>query len=93
MRKKAEKYILNYLNENPTGIDILDCEFIDGFAKATGAKVKFTYWGANKCNYAAKTLSRMCKAGILERFVIGLGNNWQKGFPKWVYVYRAAITH
>jgi hypothetical protein len=90
MHVVAEAFILYYLEKHSFGggVDILDSDFVDAFAIATQCKVKATCFGAFKCDYLGRTLSRMYKDKQLKRGRIGLsGGSWYPGFPKWVYVY------
>jgi len=84
-KEKAQKFILDYLNKNARA-DILNADFIDKFIEATGSKYVFQPWGAHTCRYAGVMLSDLYRAGKISRVKIGI-NNWQPGFPKWVYVY------
>ena len=70
-----------------SGVDVLDSAFVDAYADKTGAQVFIQPFGANTCRQLGRDLSKMYKNGLLERGRIGLGFNWQHGFPKWVYSY------
>lgn len=85
MKQKAEDFILKQAEE--TGVDMLNLEFVDNFAKHTGAKLTITMYGANKCGYLSKTLSRMYQEGKLNRYPVGLPSMPSSGFPKWIYHY------
>jgi hypothetical protein len=92
MKEQAEEFILGWLEYNHS-INILDSNFIDTFSDVTGARIEPILFGPNKCKYASTTLSKMYKEKILTRRVVGLGSNWQPGFPKWVYSYRLADSN
>jgi hypothetical protein len=87
MKDKAEQFIFDWLRNDPVGVNILDRDFVDKFVEHTGARIQVMLWGANKCPYLSKTLSRMYADGKLNRDSMSLGANWQPGFPKWVYCY------
>jgi hypothetical protein len=53
-----------------------------------GAKFEGVAWGADHCPQLGRDLTRLYKARKLTRFRIGLGQNWQPGFPKWVWSYQ-----
>lgn len=50
-------------------------------------KRRETTWGSQPVAQAMTDLARMAKAGILERRHIGLGRNWEPGFPRYVMSY------
>ena len=68
-------------------VDVLNTHFVDDYVNATGAKVIVMTWGANRCRLLSSDLMRMHNAGLLQKHRIGLGCNWQPGFPKWVNSY------
>lgn len=91
MNSKAEvarAFVLSWLSK-PGNImcNVLDVAFVDEFVDATQANVDVMLWGANRCAYLSKTLAKMNADGLLSRDAVGLGANWQPGFPKWVYAY------
>ncbi len=59
----------------------------DAYVRATGAKVQLMTWGANRCRTLASDLARMHDRGWLKKSRVGLGGNWQPGFPRWVNSY------
>jgi len=65
----------------------VDQLFHEAFFKKFGGKYKSTNWGAQPVATAMCALKEMYKAGLLNRCIAGLGQNWQPGFPKWVYSY------
>jgi hypothetical protein len=89
IQANGTKFIRNWLLNND-GCDVLDSKFVDEFIAATGSKHEVTLWGANKCKNLSSLLGSMYKQGLLKRWVITLGPNWQPGFPKWVYTYELA---
>jgi len=92
MKERAEKFVVEWLKNN-IDANVLDAVFIDEFVNATGCTFSVTTLGANKCNYAGRTLSRMFGENTLKRFAVGLGSNYQAGFPKWVYSYTLNVYH
>lgn len=68
-------------------VDVLNAPFVDTYVRATGAKVQIMTWGANRCRMLASDLARMHDRGWLKKFRVGLGSNWQPGFPRWVNSY------
>lgn len=89
VKHKAERWawLEARLKAEDSGVDILDSAFVDDYAAFTGAALKYTLWGANHCPLLSTDLSTMWKCGILNRGRIGLGGNWQPGFPTWVFSY------
>jgi hypothetical protein len=93
--KTEQRYnwIENYLlwlsirHRTVTYVDVLDAEFVDAFAEATGAKVVVMPYGADKCGQLGRDLSAMFKAGRLGRWACGIWGGSGEGFPKWVYSY------
>jgi len=76
--------------------DVLNSEFVDCYINAVEARFRPTYWGAHKCPALGSDLAHMAKCGALDRFRVGLGANWQPGFPRWVWSYslgRAAYLY
>lgn len=84
------QYIATY--EPRTGVDVLHRRFVEAYVKATGSHVNPVAWGADKCRQLGADLSAMKRLGELRRFRIGLGFNWQPGFPKWVWSYELVPT-
>ena len=65
----------------------VDQLFHEAFLRKFGGKYKAKNWGAQPAFSAMKVLKEMYKQGLVSRSVVGLGKNWQPGFPKWVYSY------
>ena len=90
-------WILKWIKEHsPQGVDVLNSDFVDDYVAATGVRMEPTCWGASKCPTLGSDLSAMARCGALDRGRIGLGANWQPGFPKWVWAYwpgRAAYLY
>ncbi len=83
------RWLWSYINAKASGANILDAKFVDDYAEATGAKVTFTNWGANKCSQLGRDLSHMATNYMLNRTRYGLPTgSWQPGFPKWVWSYK-----
>lgn len=83
-----EEWIIVYISKlSNQATDILDSQFVNDYI--TKFKPKFTHvnWGAHKCKEISRLLAGLYKKGYLTRFSIGLGTNWQPGFPRWVYSY------
>ena len=91
-RAARESWLLEYIKEHG-GVDVLNAEFVDKFMEVTGAKYRVTMWGANKCPMLGRDLARLAACGILRRFRVGLGLNWQPGFPTWVWSYEIAAPN
>jgi hypothetical protein len=83
-RDLAESFILERIQKEE--FDILDRHFVDEFIKAVGCKSQPMAIGADRCRYLSATASRMHRAGLLDRGIIGL-ENMGMGWPKWVYTY------
>lgn len=79
-------FILNYLTEN-CETNSCDQIFHEQFFKEFGGSRKETLWGAEPVRKAQKMLKELYDEGTLDRGIITLGQNWQPGFPKWVYSY------
>lgn len=70
-------------------VDVLNADFVERYANATGARIKRAMWGSGWCSLLSDDLRRMYKARLLQRVAVGLSSGaWQPGFPKWVYSYR-----
>ena len=59
----------------------------DYHRKFPGYSKKQKFWGAEPVAQAQADLRAMAKDGLLESSRVGLGANWQPGFPKWVMGY------
>ena len=86
VRIRKEMFIRDYLNKN-VGVDAVDTEFHEQWFRTFGGKRKETNWGCQISYDAMRCIKNMYNQGILIRGIITLGNNWQPGFPKWVYSY------
>lgn len=84
--ESRSKWITAYILSHGR-VDVLCLDFVESFAEATGCKYVPAPWGAGWCDTLGRTLSRMEKLGRLKRKRLGLGSNWQSGFPKWVWTY------
>lgn len=87
-----EQWILEYLKAHASGgikafVDVTHADFVDEYAEATGAKLKYMMIGAHRCDMLGNDLGRMYKNGTLHRFSTGLESMSGMGFPKWVYMY------
>lgn len=82
---EKEQWLIDNIPE--CGVDILHADFVDKFIDRFKPAFHAVNWGAYKCPSLNRLLARMYKKSILRRSIIGLGLNWQPGFPKWVYVY------
>jgi len=94
--KPSERHawILRYIAEvEPHGVDVLNSAFVDAYVEATGANVRIMLWGANKCAQLGRDLTTMFHSRQLKRGRVGLGGNWQPGFPKWVWSYKPAVKN
>lgn len=81
------KWIAEYIKVYRGGTDILNAQFVDDFVLRFNVPVGLTWWGANKCPTLGRDLAAMKKRGYLKRSRVGLGMNWQPGFPRWVWSY------
>lgn len=87
MITKKQQWIIDYINNNKlVGVDVLNAQFVDDYAKEFKSKVEIQMWGSNRCKDLGKQLSQMWKDSIMSRSPVGI-NNWQLGEPKWVYCY------
>jgi hypothetical protein len=69
-------------------VDILDRDFVDAYADATGAACKLQMFGAHSCPQLGRDLGALHRAGYLKRTPTGLpAGDAAMGFPKWVYSY------
>ena len=87
---KAEKeaFIINWLlTSGFPGIDATMADFHTAFWNKFGGSRKETNWGAKTVNGVSAILKRMESCGMLWRGRVGLGANWQPGFPRWVWGY------
>lgn len=67
--------------------DVMNSDFVDRYVAAFGMAHKVCCWGANVCPQLGKDLAQMAKCSALKRWRVGLGSNWQPGFPRWVWGY------
>lgn len=87
-KTERELWVMNYIRtKSPCGVDILNSDFVDAYIAAFNAPHRFCCWGAFKCRELGKILSGLHRRHYLKRGTIGLGLNWQPGFPRWVYAY------
>lgn len=87
---EREAWIYEYLSrhENRAGCDILNADFVNEYAEATGAKVEYTPYGANRCLTLARDLKRMHDDFRLKRTRVGIPYDMRGiGFPLWVWNY------
>ncbi|WOI47704.1 hypothetical protein [Acidovorax sp. BLS4] len=94
MQAAAERYswIEQWLAQQLLGysVDVLNREFVDAYAEATGAPVQVMPYGADKCRQLGRDLSWMAAQGRLLRCRTGLCGMAGMGFPRWVWTYRLA---
>jgi hypothetical protein len=70
-------------------VNILDADFVEAYAVATGAKCRVQFFGAPKCPMLGRDLGALFAAKRLDRVATGLSpGDASMGFPKWVYSYR-----
>ena len=86
-RRDRFAWLAKWMAENGS-VDVMDAEFVDEYAAATSMSVRINLWGANYCRQLGANLSEMQKLNYLERWTVGLGDNWFYGMPKWVWAYR-----
>lgn len=88
MSKKSVRFrwIINHV-ERLRFVDILNSDFVDGYLEEFKPKFQPMTIGAHKCPQLRRDLSEMASYGFLKRGTIGVGGNWQPGFPKWVRCY------
>jgi hypothetical protein len=79
-------WIMGYIRENGP-VCATDQPFHEAFHERFGGARKETMWGAEPVTKAMRTLKKMSDDGTLKRGRVGLGGNWQPGFPRWNYVY------
>ena len=73
-------------------VDILNKAFVNDFILAFSPHFISMPYGAYKVPILGPLLSRMFRAGVLNRRVVGLkSHEW--GFPNWVYVYQLGSGH
>lgn len=89
--KKRFNWIKSWIEQyqpGTNGVDILNADFVDGYIKKFSPAHRGANWGAKKCPEISRVLSNCLRNGWFKyRSRIGLGKNWQVGFPKWVYAY------
>lgn len=81
------QWLLNEARER-VAVDVLDADFVDAYIQRFKPQYRPTWWGANKCPQIGRDLASMAQAGLLSRSRVGLGSNWQPGFPRWVFSYK-----
>ena len=82
-------FSIEYLmDKSCVGVSVLDSDFHDKVAeKFPKLKRELKMWGCQPVPAAMKALKELYKDYRISRGRIGLGANWQPGFPKWVYTY------
>lgn len=86
-KSERQAWILEWFKANHSA-DSLNKEFHESYhAKFPEYAQAFKWWGANPVRQAMQDLKEMASDGLLEKFRIGLGANWQPGFPKSVFTY------
>lgn len=80
------EWIKQYIREHGP-VDVCDTAFHEEFYQRFGGARKETTFGAQPVYKAMRTLKQMSDDGEISRGIIGLGGNWQPGFPKWCYGY------
>ena len=88
-KAKRQAWIKEWVQKN-TFVDVLNCDFVFAYIKATGVPFEDTNWGAPKCRTLGQDLAGMVHDGTLSRRCVGLSGNWQPGFPRWVWTYTLA---
>ncbi len=83
---RKQNFILGFLHEK-TYVDVTNQGFHEQWFELFGGRRKETVWGAQPVYDAQFWLRKLLDQGILFRFVVTLGVNWQPGFPRWVYGY------
>lgn len=72
-------------------VNVLDSDFVCGYADATGAKATVGVVGAPRCPRLGRDLSEMLQGGLLTRSVDSLpAGDASMGFPNWIYTYSLA---
>ena len=83
---ERKAFILEWLKIH-ANVNALDQTFSDAYIKYTGAPFEAKNWGAHWCKTLSNDLRKMFLAGLLIRNRVGLGGNWQPGFPTWCWMY------
>lgn len=86
IRIQKQKFIIDYLGKNFSA-DVTDSKFHDAWHARFGGNRTIHNWGACPCPNSMVWLKKLYDQGILDRGIISLGENWQPGFPRWVYGY------
>jgi len=79
-------WLMEYMQNNGP-VDILNADFVEAYLAWTEARAIDTNWGARKCPTLSRDLRYLWAIGRARRGRVGLGFNWQPGFPKWVWSY------
>lgn len=85
-RDSRYAWLMAYIEQHGN-VDVLNSDFVDDYIEATHAKFRPSCWGAHICPMLGSDLAHMARVGALKRFTVGLGANWQPGFPRWVWTY------
>lgn len=83
---EMEAWVCDWLRRN-TEASVVNQQFHDDFHEAFGGTRKETYWGAQPVGKAMRVLGSLAKQRRVVVRTVGLGANWQPGFPKWVRSY------
>lgn len=87
-REDRHQWIREYLKANRGGVNTLDAEFVDAYAEATGAKLEYTPYGANRCQLLGRDLKAMTDGWQLKRHRVPIPYDLRGlGFPLWVWEY------
>jgi len=85
-RAEMEAFVLEYLKSN-CETSCVDQAFHESFYNNFGGTKTGKNWGADPVRKAMTILAAIHSAGILKRYTVSLGSNWQPGFPHSVYSY------
>lgn len=88
-KAEREQWILDwFMTPGNFAASAVDEPFHEAYHKAFPMyQRKEKVWGAQPVAQAQKDLARMADCGILDTGRVGLGANWQPGFPRSVIGY------
>jgi hypothetical protein len=81
-----EEYLRNRSHND--FVDVLNRDFVDDYARATGVPLMVQMYGAAKCPTLGRDLAHMAKNNRLRRSRSGIEGMAGMGFPRWVWIYR-----
>lgn len=79
-------WLLDWVGSSPSGVDVLDAEFVELYLDYSLVSYEFTMYGAHRCKQLTRDLSELASKGYISKGVIRVPP--MSGFPTRVNTYR-----